>query len=79
MGNGLVKPVEHPRWEGSSVGIEFGAAPEERSESRLGVETHEGCLEEHRYLNMDQVTALALAEAERLVARYGARSTSCHP
>ena len=53
MGNGLVKPVEHPRWEGSSVGIEFGAAPEERSESRLGVETHEGCLEEHRYLNMD--------------------------
>lgn len=32
-----------------------------------------GRLATYRYLNMDQVTALALAEAERLLARYGTR------
>ena len=32
-----------------------------------------GRLATYRYYNMDQVTAMALAEADKLIARYGTR------
>ena len=38
-----------------------------------------GRLASYRYYNMDQVTAMALAEADRLLARFGHRTTRQPP
>jgi UDP-galactopyranose mutase len=38
-----------------------------------------GRLASYRYYNMDQVTAMALAEADRLLARFGSRTTRRPP